>query len=98
MSELELKIPFEEIRRYLSRAIGFFLFDDVEVPSLIDFTLSNDDVFISLPSASTADEPHVISLPIPTHALWADPMLETLFMPPGPSRALLEAYTNGGGP
>jgi hypothetical protein len=95
---LELEIPFEEIRRYLSRAIGFFLFDDVEVPSLIGFTLSNEDVLISLPSASTADEPHIVSLPIPTHALWADPMLETLFMPPGPSQALLEAYTNGGGP
>jgi len=96
-SGLELEIPFEEIRRYLSRAIGFFLFDDVEVPSLIGFTLSNEDVLISLPSASTADEPHIVSLPIPTHALWADPMLETLFMPPGPSQALLEAYTNGGG-
>jgi hypothetical protein len=25
-------------------------------------------------------------------------MLETLFMPPGPSQALLEAYMDGGGP
>jgi hypothetical protein len=96
--ELGLDIPFEEIRRYLSRAIGFFLFDDVDVPSLIGFTLSNEDVLISLPSVSASDEPHIVSLPMPTHALWADPMLETFFLPPGPSRALLEAYTNGGGP
>lgn len=95
---LDPEIPFEKIRRHLSRAIGFFLFDDVEVPSLIGFTLSNEDVLVSLPSASTADGPHIVSLPILTHALWADPMLETLFMPPGPSQALLEAYTDGGGP
>jgi len=95
---LDPEIPFEKIRRHLSRAIGFFLFDDVEVPSLIGFTLSNEDVLVSLPSASTADGPHIVSLPILTHALWADPMLETLFMPPGPSQALLEAYADGGGP
>lgn len=93
-----IKLPLESIRRYLSRAIGSFLFDDAEVPSLIWFTLSDEDIFISDPSGSAADALRVTYLPLPTHALWADPMLETLFIPPGPSKALVEAYTDGEGP
>ena len=97
-NESGLEIPFEEIRKYLSRAIGFFLFDDVEVPSLIGFTWSDEDVLIALPSALESGEPRIAFLPLPTHALWADPMLETFLMPPGPSQALLEAYMDGRGP
>jgi len=97
-NELGMDIPFEQIRRCLSRAIGFFLFDDVAAPSLVCFTLSDEDVLIALPPASQADEPRITSFPLPTYALWADPMLEMLFMPPGPSQALLEAYMDGSGP
>jgi hypothetical protein len=98
-NELGIDIPFEDIRRYLSRAIGYFLFDDVDVPSLVGFTLSDEDILISLPQSGLRPEerPHIISLPLPTHALWADPLIETLFMPPGPSRALLEGYMEGEG-
>lgn len=96
-SELGIDIPFEDIRWYLSRAIGFFLFDDVEVPSLVGFTFSEEDIVISLPSDAQLDGCRILSFPLPTHALWADPMIETLFMPPGPSKALLEAYKDGEG-
>jgi len=97
-NELGIDIPFEDIRRYLSRAIGFFLFDDVEVPSLVGFTMSDEEIFISLPSGTELDDPRIISLPLPTHAMWGDPMIESLFIPPGPSQALLQAYFDGGGP
>ncbi|KAI5117169.1 hypothetical protein M0805_003985 [Coniferiporia weirii] len=33
--EVEEEIPVEDLRRALGRAIGFYLFDDVEVPSLV---------------------------------------------------------------
>jgi len=58
--------------------------------------VSDEEIFISLPSGSDLDEPRITSLPLLTHALWADPMIETLFIPPGPSEALLEAYKDGG--
>ena len=92
-----LDLPFEDIRKALSRAIGFFLFDDVEVPSLTGYTISEENILITIPPSSE-DEPQVVMFPLPIRALWGDPMMETLFMPPGPSRALLEAYTDGGGP
>lgn len=109
-----LPLPYEDIRRYLSRAIGSFLFDDVEVPSLIWFTGSEDDVLVSIPSAlpslvassSTPAVTDTVPVSTPTielilpnfaHALWADPLLESLFNPPGPSAALLEGYLDSGG-
>ncbi|KAF8901172.1 hypothetical protein CPB84DRAFT_1777945 [Gymnopilus junonius] len=46
-----LDLPYEEIRSYLSRAISSFLFDDVDVPSLIWLTGSEEDVYIALPSS-----------------------------------------------
>lgn len=98
-SSSAVKIPFVELRSYLSRAIGFYLFDDVEVPSLIGFTVSEEDVIISS-SFNDGATPDIIYFPMPTHALWGDPMMETFLMPPGPSRELLEAYMSGedGGP
>ncbi|KAF8816448.1 hypothetical protein BYT27DRAFT_7221475 [Phlegmacium glaucopus] len=105
LGELEtasVKLPYEEIRRYLSRAIGSFLFDDVEVPSLIWFTGSDHDVYVSLPvdRAAGAGVCEIIAiLPNIAHALWGDPLLETFFLPPNPSTAMLEAYSeSGGGP
>ena len=92
-----LDLPFEDIRKALSRAIGFFLFDDVEVPSLTGYTISEENILITIPPGSE-DEPQVVMFPLPIRALWGDPMMETLFIPPGPSKALLEAYKDGGGP
>ena len=87
----ELGLPYEDIRRYLSRAIGFFLFDDVEVPSLVWLTGSEHDIYLS-------SEKEVIAiLPSVAHALWGDPLLESFFLPPAPSKLFLEAYTASGG-
>lgn len=91
-------LPYEDIRRYLSRAIGFFLFDDVEVPSLIWLTGSEDDIYISLPShPATKTRGIAAILPTAAHALWGDPLLESLFLPPAPSKAALEGYLGSGG-
>lgn len=96
LTEAESKsceLPFEDIRRYLSRAIAFFLFDDVEVPSLVWFTGSDDDIYISL---NGADVSIAAILPNVAHAIWGDPLLESFFMS-GMSEALLEGYKDGGG-
>ncbi|KAH7915547.1 hypothetical protein BJ138DRAFT_1132589 [Hygrophoropsis aurantiaca] len=91
-------IPAEEIRRYFSRAFGSFLFDDAEVPCLIWLTGSPDDVFISsLSGDADADVDITYILPTFSRALWGDPLLETFFMPPGPSIALSEGYSEAGG-
>lgn len=92
---LDVELPFEEVRRYLSRAIGSFLFDDCEVPSLVSFTGDDNSVFIDydLESPPETDEIEITSFSILSHAIWGDPLLETLFMDPSP--ALLEGY---GGP
>lgn len=97
LNKEDLDLPFEVIRKALSRAIGFFLFDDVEVPSLTGYTFSEEDILITILPGSE-NEPQVVMFPLPTRALWGDPMMETLFIPPGPSNVLLEAYTDGGGP
>ena len=88
------QLPYQEIRQYLSRAIASFLFDDVDVPSLISFTANEDDIFISL------DPPSIVAfVPTLTHAIWGDPLLESLFLPPGPSTAFMEGYIDtAGGP
>ncbi|KAK0495642.1 hypothetical protein EDD18DRAFT_1354150 [Armillaria luteobubalina] len=96
LTETEFKsceLPFEDIRRYLSRAIAFFLFDDVEVPSLVWFTGSDDDIYISL---NEADVSIAAILPNVAHAIWGDPLLESFFIS-GMSEALLEGYKDGGG-
>ena len=102
LSELEaaatVQLPFEAIRRYFSRAIGSFLFDDVEVPSLVWFTGSDHDVYISLPADPAAEIRGVVAImPNFAHALWGDPLLETFFLPPNPSTAMLEGYLQSGG-
>ena len=95
-----VKLPYEDIRSYLSRAIGSFLFDDVEVPSLIWFTGSDHDVYVSLPADRAAKVRGVVAvLPNLAHTLWGDPLLESFFLPPNPSAAMLEGYSEcGGGP
>ncbi|TFY80232.1 hypothetical protein EWM64_g3785 [Hericium alpestre] len=79
--------------RSLSRAIGFFLFDDVEVPSLVWFTGSEDDIIVDVED----DEVKIQALLDFSHALWGDPMQERLFrVEPKPSVATWEGY--GGDP
>jgi len=89
-------LPYEDIRKHLSRAIGFFLFDDCEVPSLVSFL--GDEGFITVdfnPDTPTQDEEiHITSVFSLSHALWGDPLLETVLV--NPSRAFLEGY--GGSP
>ncbi|KAF5366276.1 hypothetical protein D9758_005664 [Tetrapyrgos nigripes] len=102
---IQSQIPFNELRLYLGRAIAFYLFDDVEVPSLVWFTGSEDDIYIFKPTASTnpSDLPTIAAfLPSLTHAIWGDPLLETFFLPSKgkggelPS-AVMEGYREGGG-
>ena len=101
LSEFEIKgidLPYTEIRGYLSRAIGFFLFDDVDTPSLIWFTGSEDDIYVSLPSDAGSKNIGIAAiLPNVGHAIWGDPLLESFFLPPNPSVAFQEAYTSSGG-
>ena len=92
-------VPFEDLRRYLGRAIGSFLFDDCEVPSLVSFLGDEGSVFLELSGDSA--EPKITSLLPPTYALYGDPLLETFFLTghdgsAAPSQALLEGY--GGNP
>ncbi|KAG6833138.1 hypothetical protein H0H87_010852 [Tephrocybe sp. NHM501043] len=106
-----VNLPYPDIRLYFSQAIGSFLFDDVEVPSLVWFTGSEDDIYITLPPSSSApgstSEPGTIAaiLPNVAHAIWGDPLLEAFMMGPedsvalgnGPSTAFMEGYKGGGG-
>ncbi|KAF4607397.1 hypothetical protein EYR38_001468 [Pleurotus pulmonarius] len=92
-----LDLRFEDIQRYLSRAIGFFLFDDVEVPALIGFAISEDDVLVHVPDEASPTATIKTILPNFSWAVWGDPLLESLFMPPGPSPAVMEGYTGAGG-
>jgi hypothetical protein len=78
------------LRGHLARAIGAFLFDDVEVPSLVALTTGAESVFI----ADVDGEPQLaLLLPSLAHLLYGDPLLERAFSPSeAPSRALLEGY------
>lgn len=75
----------EDLRKSLSRAIGFYLFDDVEVPSLVWFTGDESSVLVC-----GDGERDVASWFGFSFALWGDPLLETMFM--SPSKAVLEGY------
>lgn len=89
----------ETLRAYLSRAIGFYLFDDVEVPSLVWCTKLEgwkDQVFITDPQAHDSQ----ITISAFTgfengHAIWGDPLMDDIFRSPdGPisSPVFVEAY------
>ncbi|KAH6909980.1 hypothetical protein BKA70DRAFT_1425720 [Coprinopsis sp. MPI-PUGE-AT-0042] len=111
-------LPYQDLQIYMSRAIAFFLFDDVEVPSLVWLTGNEEDVYVSVPAApspSTTEgelaalstDPQVIALlPTLSHALWGDPLLESLFISLSSSsspksqtlEALLEGYALASGP
>lgn len=74
-----------DLRKSLSRAIGFYLFDDVEVPSLIWFTGDEEAVLVT--DGRDRDIALLFGF---SFALWGDPLLETMFM--SPSRPVLEGY------
>ena len=78
------------LRSYLGRAIGAFLFDDVEVPSLVALTTGTESVFVT----DVDGEPQLaLLLPSLAHLLYGDPLLDRAFSPSeAPSRALLEGY------
>ena len=78
------------LRSYLARAIGAFLFDDVEVPCLVALTTGAESVFIT----DADGEPQLaLLLPSLAHILYGDPLLERAFSPSEvPSKALLEGY------
>ncbi|TFK81374.1 hypothetical protein K466DRAFT_604544 [Polyporus arcularius HHB13444] len=91
-------LPYADLRVCLSRAIGFFLFDDCEVPSLISFTGDEHSIVVDFDMEKGApgledEEVRITSFGAFGHALWGDPLLETLFM--DPSAGLVEGY---GGP
>ncbi|KIK95017.1 hypothetical protein PAXRUDRAFT_827418 [Paxillus rubicundulus Ve08.2h10] len=98
------EINIEELRRYLSRAIGSFLFEDVEMPRLIWVTGSEEDIVVSLAlenleegqgsteSEGGAEADIAYILPTFGHALWGDPLMEAWFLPPGSSKATNVGY------
>ena len=83
-------VDLTALRGYLARAIGAFLFDDVEVPSLVALTTGAESVFIT----DADGEPQLaLLLPSLAHVLYGDPLLERAFSPSeARSRALLEGY------
>jgi hypothetical protein len=95
--ESRVILPYEDLQRYMSRAIAFFLFDDVEVPSLVWLSGTEEDVYVSLPSSAQGEgDPQIIAfLPTLSHALWGDPLLESIFLSlSSPNSAVsLEGYT-----
>lgn len=78
------------LRSYLGRAIGAFLFDDVEVPSLVSLTTGAESVFVT----DVDGEPRLaLLLPSFAHLSYGDALLERAFSPSeAPSNALLEGY------
>ncbi|KAG8221537.1 hypothetical protein J3R82DRAFT_1755 [Butyriboletus roseoflavus] len=98
---VDVDIDVDDLRRSLTRAIGSFLFDDVEMPRLIWVTGNEEDVIVSVTrekgsdgAASEEDTEADIAYILPTfgRALWGDPLMETWFLPPGPTTAIKEGY------
>jgi hypothetical protein len=95
--EYDCRLPYEDIRLYFSRAIGASVFGDVDESSLVWFTGSEDDIYITL---SPEGGKIAAILPNVAHALWGDPLLECFMMGSGsngPSAAFMEGYLGGGG-
>ncbi|TEB30950.1 hypothetical protein FA13DRAFT_1733370 [Coprinellus micaceus] len=101
----DFTIPFESIHTSMSRAIAFFLFDDVEVPSLVWLTGSDTDIYLSCPSHPSTKTPGIVALlPSMPHMLWGDPLLESFFISlghgggkPESCKAIVEGYVASGG-
>jgi len=89
---LGIPLAYAQLRKPLGRAIGSFLFDDCEVPSLVSFAGDEDAIVVDVSEDGprNGDEVPVTSFLTVSHALWGDPLLEVLFM--DPSKALEEGY------
>jgi len=103
-TEYNCRLPYEDIRLYLSRAIGASLFEDVDEASLVWFTGSEDDIYIATSPDGPAGPGRIAAiLPNVAHAFWGDPLLECFMMgtesgkEDGPSPAFMEGYIGGGG-
>ena len=88
-------IPLADIRACLSRAIGFYLFDDADVPALVTLTASPDFIYVEEDASGDGDID--VSIVIPpalalSHSVYGDPLLEGIFLPPGPGEAFMEGY------
>ncbi|KAI0777430.1 hypothetical protein BD413DRAFT_516566 [Trametes elegans] len=93
-----IDLPYADLRVCMCRAIAFFLFDDCEVPSLISFTGDEHSTYVDFDLETGAPggedaEVAVTAFGSFSHALWGDPLLETMFL--NPSEAFVEGY---GGP
>lgn len=73
--DLRGTVKIERIRGALSRAIGFFLFDDVEAPSLVWLTGDESSVM----EVEENGESKLTFLGF-SHAVWGDPRMERVFM------------------
>ncbi|KAG0699833.1 hypothetical protein DFH29DRAFT_808510, partial [Suillus ampliporus] len=91
----------EDIRKYLSRAIGSFVFENAEVLTLVWLTGSADDVYVQISEPCGPNEEARVDieyvLPTFDRVVWGDPMLKAFFMPPGPSKTWEEGYSAGEG-
>ncbi|KAI0051533.1 hypothetical protein FA95DRAFT_1675823 [Auriscalpium vulgare] len=94
----DLEIDPSAIHSHLSRAIGAFLFDDVEEPAFVMVTPGRQHVFVV--EGGAGDEP-ALWLPTLPHALYGDPLLERVFSEvpyplaseaPAPSAEVLAGY------
>ncbi|KAL5521103.1 hypothetical protein ACEPAG_9025 [Sanghuangporus baumii] len=79
--EDEDEIPTKDIHRLLSRAIGSFLFDDAEVPSLIFHPSTSVSEWLSriFVCNTNAEEPEIAGLLVWESCIWGDPLLEGCF-------------------
>lgn len=88
-------IPLADIRACLSRAIGFYLFDDADVPALVTLTASPDFIYVEENASGDGDLDVPIVIPPAlalSHSVYGDPLLEGIFLPPGPGEAFMEGY------
>jgi hypothetical protein len=56
-----VSLPMQELRAYLSRAIGFYLFDDAKVPAAVWFMGAEDAIFVDVGPGEDA-EPKLMAL------------------------------------
>ncbi|KAL1741335.1 hypothetical protein HDZ31DRAFT_67039 [Schizophyllum fasciatum] len=86
-------VPLAALRAALARAIGAFLFDDAAVPALVAPTGSAACVFVQACAGDGGDVRAVVApAPALAHAVFGDPLLEGVFLPPGPGAAFEEGY------
>jgi hypothetical protein len=94
-SSLSLKEPIlaeedvADLRRLLSRAIAYYVFDDVEVPSLVWCPSLNWKRFISAGEALEGGS-KALCFSGWEGAIWGDPLLEGVFA--NPTQELMESY------